>query len=145
MPIYPLQSVFYPQNRPCTPKIVGTFYMQGYKVKEKTAIVPHCTPSFKTQWVPCGSWIYKYRYLCNQCLSPQVVSLNTTHGEVYSIQHHVIHFISDLQQVFPRYSGFLYQWNWLPWYNWNFVESDVITLNTITLTVQIIYKYTCII
>jgi len=30
-----------------TPKIVGTFYMQGYKVKEKTAIVPHCTPSFK--------------------------------------------------------------------------------------------------
>jgi hypothetical protein len=24
--------------------------MQGYKVKEKTAIVPHCTPSFKTQW-----------------------------------------------------------------------------------------------
>ena len=36
-----------------TPKIVGTFYMQGYKVKEKTAIVPHCTPSFKTQWAPC--------------------------------------------------------------------------------------------
>jgi hypothetical protein len=36
-----------------TPKIVGTFYMQGYKVKEKTAIVPHCTPSFKTQWTPC--------------------------------------------------------------------------------------------
>ena len=23
-----------------TPKIVGTFYMQGYKAKEKTAIVP---------------------------------------------------------------------------------------------------------
>ena len=35
MPIYLLQMVFYPQNRPCTPKIVGTFYMQGYKVKEK--------------------------------------------------------------------------------------------------------------
>jgi hypothetical protein len=52
MPIYPLQSVFYPQNRPCIPKIVGTFYMQGYKVKDKTAIVPHCTPSFKTQWAP---------------------------------------------------------------------------------------------
>jgi hypothetical protein len=29
MPIYPLQRVFYPQNKPCTPK-----------VKEKTAIVP---------------------------------------------------------------------------------------------------------
>ena len=56
MPIYPLQRVFYPQNRPCTPKSVGTFYMQGYKVKEKTAIVPHCTPSFKTQWAPCGGY-----------------------------------------------------------------------------------------
>ena len=33
MPIYPLPRVFYP-------KIVGTFYMQEYKVKEKTAIVP---------------------------------------------------------------------------------------------------------
>ena len=40
MSIYPLQRVFYPQNRLCTPKIVGTFYMQWYKVKEKTAIVP---------------------------------------------------------------------------------------------------------
>ena len=44
MLIYPLQTDwpegFYPQNRPCTFKIVGTFYMQGYKVKEKTAIVP---------------------------------------------------------------------------------------------------------
>jgi len=36
-----LQRVFYLQNRPCIPKIVETFYMQGYKVKEKTAIVPH--------------------------------------------------------------------------------------------------------
>jgi hypothetical protein len=36
----PSAEGFYPQNRPCTPKIVGTFYMQGYKVKEKTAIVP---------------------------------------------------------------------------------------------------------
>ena len=35
-----------------TPIIGGTFYMQGYKVKEKTTIVPHCTPSFKTQWAP---------------------------------------------------------------------------------------------
>ena len=37
----PLQRVFYPQNRPCTPKIVRTFYMQGYKVKEKNS---NCTP-----------------------------------------------------------------------------------------------------
>ena len=37
MPISPLQ------NRPCTPKIEGTFYMQVYKVKENTEIVPHCS------------------------------------------------------------------------------------------------------
>jgi hypothetical protein len=43
-----------------TPKIVGTSYMQGYKVKEKTAIVPHCTPSFKTQWAPCLYYSFKY-------------------------------------------------------------------------------------
>ena len=43
MPIYPLQRVFYPQNRPCTPKIVGTFYMQRYKAKEKNS---NCTPLY---------------------------------------------------------------------------------------------------
>jgi hypothetical protein len=42
-----------------------------------------------------GSWIYNYLY--NQCLS------NPIHGEVYSIQHYVIKFLSDLQQV----GGFL--------------------------------------
>jgi hypothetical protein len=52
-----------------------------------------------------GGWIYYY--LCNKCLSPltyNVVSLNPTHGEVYSIQHYVIKFVSDLQQV----GGFLW-------------------------------------
>jgi hypothetical protein len=34
--------------------------MQGYKVKEKTAIVPHCNPSFKTQWAPCQVNISKH-------------------------------------------------------------------------------------
>ena len=34
------RGFFNPHNRPCTPKIVGTFYMQGYKAKEKTAILP---------------------------------------------------------------------------------------------------------
>ena len=44
-----------------------------------------------------------YNYLCNQCLSPLTVSSNPAHGEVYSIQHHVIKFVSNLQQV----GGFL--------------------------------------
>ena len=33
-----------------------------------------------------------------------VVSLNPVHGEMYSIQHYVIKFVSDLRQV-SRYSG----------------------------------------
>jgi hypothetical protein len=32
-------------------------------------------------------------------ITTKVVSLNPAHGKVYSIQHYVIKFISDLQQV----------------------------------------------
>ena len=32
-------------------------------------------------------------------ITTNVVSLNLTHGEVYSIQHYVIKFVSDLRQV----------------------------------------------
>ena len=35
-------------------------------------------------------------------ITTNVVSLNPSHGEVYSIQHYVIKFVCDLQQV----SGF---------------------------------------
>jgi hypothetical protein len=52
MPIYPLQRVFYPQNRPCTPKFVGTFYMQGYKVKEKQQLYPIVPPVSKLSGHP---------------------------------------------------------------------------------------------
>jgi hypothetical protein len=46
--------------------------MQGYKVKEKTAIVPHCTPSFKTQWAP-------YIYNNVHCIVIIVVWSTTTY------------------------------------------------------------------
>ena len=44
-------------------------------------------------------------------------------GKLYSIQHYVIKFVSDVWQV----SGFLHQENWPPWYtgNWNIVESGI--------------------
>jgi hypothetical protein len=32
-------------------------------------------------------------------ITTKVVSLNLAHGEVYSIQHYVIKFVSDLQQI----------------------------------------------
>ena len=38
-------------------------------------------------------------------ITTKVVSSNPVHGEVYSIQHYVIKFVSDLQQV----CGFLHQ------------------------------------
>ena len=46
-----------------------------------------------------GSWIYNY--LCNYLvpINTNVVSLNPAHAEVYSIQHYVIKFVSDLRQV----------------------------------------------
>jgi hypothetical protein len=48
-----------------------------------------------------GSWIYNF--LCNQCLSPLTCELESRSGEVYSVQHYVIKFVSDLWQV----GGFL--------------------------------------
>jgi hypothetical protein len=42
-------------------------------------------------------------------IATKVVSLNTTRGEMYSIQHYVIKFISDWQQL----GGFL-QVLWFP-------------------------------
>ena len=41
--------------------------------------------------------IARYNYLCNQCLS--VVSSNAAHGKVYSIQHYMVKFVSDMRQV----------------------------------------------
>jgi hypothetical protein len=47
----------------------------------------HCiVVGFTTIYAISGSWIYNY--LCNQCLSP--LNLNSTHVEVYSLQHYVI-------------------------------------------------------
>jgi hypothetical protein len=47
-----------------------------------------------------GSWIYSYLWTP---ITTKVVSSNPVHGEVYSMQHYVIKFISELQQV----GGFL--------------------------------------
>jgi len=52
-------------------------------------------------------------------IATKVVSSNPTHDEMYSIQHYVIMFVSDLV------GGFLLQWNWTPWYSWNIVESGI--------------------
>ena len=56
-----------------------------------------------------------------------VVGSNPVHGEVYSIQHYVIKFVSDLRQV----RSFLWVLRFpppiklTPRYNWNIIESGV--------------------
>jgi hypothetical protein len=50
------------------------------------------------------AWTGLTVHLFTQYISIQnakVVSWNPIHGEVYSIQHYVIKFVSDLQQVVP--------------------------------------------
>jgi hypothetical protein len=67
-----------------------------------------------------GSWIYNYLY-ATMPITTKVVSSNATHDEMYSIQHYVIKFVSDLWQV----AVFLHQYDWPPRYSWNIVESGV--------------------
>jgi len=51
-----------------------------------------------------GSWIYNYQLPVQSVpITTKVMSSNPVHGEVYSIQHYVIKFVSNLQQV----GGFL--------------------------------------
>ena len=53
-------------------------------------------------------------------ITTKIVSLNPFNGEVYSIQHYVIKFVSDLWQD----GGFLQVFRFPPpRYNWNIVES----------------------
>ena len=60
-------------------------------------------------------------------ITANIVSLNPAHGKVYLIQHYVIKFVSDLQQV----GGFLWVRRFSPpikltvMINWNIVESGV--------------------
>ena len=62
-------------------------------------------------------------------ITTKVVSSNPAPGEVYSMQHYVIKFVSELRQV----GGFLRVLRFpqpikltaTPWYNWNIVESGV--------------------
>ena len=52
----------------------------------------------------CAVVVVIYKYIMQSVpITTKVVSSNPVHGEVYSIQHYVIRFVSDLRQV----GGFL--------------------------------------
>jgi len=65
-----------------------------------------------------GSWISNY--LCNQCLIPLKFWVRSSLME--RCTRYNIMFFSDLRQV----GGFLHQYNWPSWYNWNIVENGTI-------------------
>ena len=70
-----------------------------------------------------GSWQLDLKLPMQSVPIPtKVVSSNHAYWEVYSMQHYVIKFASDLRQV----GCFLHQSiNWPPRYDWNIVASGV--------------------
>ena len=61
-------------------------------------------PSFCESFVTLGTvvivcWLDLQLPMPSMPIATKVVSLNPIHGEVYSIQHYVIKFVSDFQQV----------------------------------------------
>jgi hypothetical protein len=60
-------------------------------------------------------------------ITTEVVSFEFHSCKVYSIQHYVIAFVSDLWQVgsLSGLSDFLHQLKWSAWNNWNIVESGI--------------------
>ena len=80
-------------------------------------------------------------------ITNNVVSSNSAHGEVHSIQHYVIKFVSDLRQVggilqILRFPPLLKRTAMI--YNWNIVESGVIYLDfSQYLFWYSLYEHTC--
>ena len=61
-----------------------------------------CITSLQNCWIDKYCTLYNKFGLCTNgtwYCDTKVVSSNPAHGEVYSIQHHVIKFVSDLRQV----------------------------------------------
>ena len=61
-------------------------------------------------------------------ITTRIVSSNPVHGEMYSIQHYVIKFVSDLRQfggvlLVLRFPAIIKKWP--PRYNWNIFESGI--------------------
>ena len=78
------------------------------KMKNKNKIYINKIYTHNTTWGHCHRAIVLQLPMQSVSITTKVVSLNPAHGELYSIQHYVIKFVSDLWQV----SGFL----WVLWF-----------------------------
>ena len=56
-------------------------------------------PSYKTKWDRRGRDRIVVGFTTARAITAKVVSSNPTHGEMYSIQHYVIKFVSYFWQV----------------------------------------------
>ena len=71
-------------------------------LKNLSWILMHC----KLLFYEVMSWKMCWSYLCNQCLSPLTLWVWTLlMAIVYSVQHYVIKFVSDLRQVIGFFTG----------------------------------------
>ena len=71
-----------------------------------------------------GSWILNY--LCNQCLSPLMLWVwISIWARCTTLCDKSLSVTCDRSVVFCGSSGFLYQLNWPPRFNWNIVESGI--------------------
>ena len=81
-----------------------------------SSIIPLMCPNLSSYMT--GLWSYGARVYNYLCLS------KPAHGDVYSIQHYVIKFVSgDRSVVFSGYADFLHVSNWPPRYKWYIVKS----------------------
>ena len=71
-------------------------------------------------------------------ITTKVVTSNAVNGEVYSIQHYVIKFVSYLPQV----GDFFHQYNWPPGYNWNTITLKKVNYQC-DVSKQVIHKKKC--
>jgi len=96
----------YSKNVSCTLNLISMFWVHN-SINQLIEHISYSVDDIDTDWSwSYGNWIYNYlsTYMQSVPIITNVVSLNPAHGELYSIQHYVIKFVSDLQQV----GGFLW-------------------------------------
>ena len=75
-------------------------------------------------------------------LPMQVMSSTTVQARCtrYNIMWYSLSVTCDISVVFSGYSGFLHQYNWPSWYNWNIVES-VVKYHIPTMSSILLHEY----